>query len=65
LATYTINFTAPTPVKDNDHSLDALRYYEDVDSVPTGAITSVDDLYFGPSKPVLVSRRFTPRRFRF
>lgn len=52
-----------TPVKENDHSLDALRYDEDVDSVPSGAIKSVDDLYIGNVRPGLVPRSFTPRRF--
>jgi phage terminase large subunit len=52
------------PVKEFDHALDALRYLHDVLAVPTGAISSVDDLVLGPGRP-FSTRVFIPRRFRF
>jgi PBSX family phage terminase large subunit len=36
-----------TPVKENDHSLDAVRYLEDVMAVPTGAFGSTKGVHTG------------------
>jgi phage terminase large subunit len=53
------------PRKENDHSMDALRYLADVLGEPTGAISTAKGIHVGSNDPRLSSgpRVFVPRHF--